>query len=200
MASESNDPEVSTQESPKLGLGAWKFVLLALVIIIGAFAIFVAMQPSDFRVTRSETIAAPPADVFPHVNDLHKWEAWSPWAKRDPDAKNTYAGAEAGEGAVFEWDGNDDIGAGRMTIAESRPAEYIKIDLDFLRPFEASNTSEFTFEPQGDQTVVTWSVYGPQGFIEKAVGLFIDFDEMLGNDFEAGLASMKSVVEGQGGS
>jgi uncharacterized protein YndB with AHSA1/START domain len=169
--------------------------LAAVVALLIVFAGVVAMQPSDFRVVRSTTIAAPPSVVFPHVNDFHAWEAWSPWAKLDPNAKNSFEGPSAGTGAVFTWSGNDEVGEGRMTILESRPDELIRIQLDFVRPMEDTCTVEFAFLPEGDRTAVTWTMSGESNFIGKAVCLFMDMDKLVGGDFEKGLASMKSVVE-----
>jgi uncharacterized protein YndB with AHSA1/START domain len=172
-----------------------KKILIALAVIVAVFAVIVAMQPPEFRVARTATISAPPAAVFAQVNDLHKWEAWSPWAKLDPAMKKTYEGAPAGTGAVHTWAGNNDVGEGRMTIVESRPNELIRFKLEFLKPFTATNTAEFSFKPEGNQTVVTWSMTGENNFIAKALHLFMNMDKMVGGDFEKGLAQMKSVAE-----
>jgi len=129
------------------------------------------------------------------VNSLQKWEAWSPWAKLDPNAKVTFEGPTSGEGAKFSWSGNDKVGVGRQTIMESKPNELIRIKLDFEKPFQATSTAEFTFKPEGDQTLVNWAMYGKNDFMGKAVSLFMDCDKMVGPDFEKGLASMKAVVE-----
>ncbi len=172
-----------------------KIILVSIAVIVVLFVIIVAMQPADFRVTRSATIAAPPDAVFVQVNDLHNWEAWSPWAKLDPAAKSTYEGPAAGVGAAFAWSGNNKIGEGRMTVIESRPNVLVRFKLDFLKPFKASNTAEFTFKPEGNQTAVTWSMYGKNNFLSKAVGLFMNCDKMVGGQFEQGLAQMNSVTE-----
>ena len=171
------------------------YILLGLVALVVVLLIVVSMQPSDFRYTRSATIAALPAKVFEHVNNFHHWEAWSPWAKRDPNCKTTYDGPETGEGAKFAWDGNKEVGAGNMTIIESTPHKKIAIRLEFLKPMKAINTAEFTFTPAGDQTQVTWSMFGKNSFMGKAFGLIVNCDKMIGKDFEQGLATMKSVVE-----
>jgi uncharacterized protein YndB with AHSA1/START domain len=168
-------------------------VLLGIILIA---LIIAALMPADFRVTRSATIAASPADVFPHVNDLRKWEAWSPWDKIDPDLKRTYEGAPEGTGAIYSWEGNKQVGAGRMTITDSKPAERIDIQLEFFRPFAATNQVEFTFIPQGSQTVVSWTMIGKKVFITKLFSLVMSMDKMLGGMFEQGLAQLKGVVEG----
>jgi hypothetical protein len=176
-----------------------KIILIALAVIVVVFVVIVAIQPSDFRITRSAAIAAPPAAVFAQVNDLHNWEAWSPWAKLDPNAKSTYEGPAAGVGAAFTWSGNNKIGEGRMTIIESRPNELVRFKLDFLKPLKGTNTAEFNFKPEGNRTAVTWSMYGKNSFIGKAIGLFINCDKMVGGQFEQGLAQMKSVAEAASG-
>lgn len=172
--------------------------VVAAVLVIGAvaFSIVVAMQPTEFRVVRTATIAAPPAVVFDQVNDFHNWDAWSPWAKLDPDAKNSFEGSEKGEGAIFMWSGNDKIGEGKMTLTQSKPDELIKIKLEFIRPFEDQSDVEFTFEPKEKQTLVTWSMAGQnKDFMSKAFCLVMNMDKMLGSDFEKGLASMKTIAE-----
>jgi hypothetical protein len=170
-------------------------ILITLAIILACFIIVVAMRPSDFRVTRSTTIDAPREGIFEQVNDLHNWEAWSPWAKLDPNAKTTYEGPGAGVGAAFAWSGNSRIGKGRMTITESRPKELVRFKLDFVKPFKGTNTAEFTFRPEGRQTVVQWTMSGKSNFIAKAIGLFVNCEKMVGGQFEQGLAEMKLLAE-----
>ena len=170
-------------------------IFLALAFIAIIFIVVVAGQPDDFAVMRTANIAALPEKVFSEVNDLHRWEAWSPWARLDPNAKSTFSGADSGPGAAMAWDGNKKIGSGRMTITESQPAERIRLRLDFLRPMKATNTAEFRFRPDGGHTVVTWSMAGENNLIGKLFGLFINCDKMCGGDFEKGLASLKSLAE-----
>ncbi len=170
-------------------------ILLALAFIALLFIVVIAGQPNEFKVCRSTKISAPPGAVFPHVNDFHRWEAWSPWAKLDPTCKNTFEGATAGIGAIFSWAGNKKVGEGRMTISESRASDLIRIKLEFFKPFKATNTAEFDFKPDGNQTVVTWSMFGKNNLMGKVFGLIMNCDKMVGGDFEKGLAAMKSVVE-----
>ncbi len=170
-------------------------ILIALAAIVLAFVVVAALQPSDFRVVRSATISAPASAVFAQVNDFHNSEAWSPWEKLDPAMKQTYDGSPAGTGAIYTWAGNNQVGEGRMTLTESRPSELIRIKLEFLKPFAATNTEEFTFKPEGNQTAVTWSMAGKNNFIAKAMCLFMNMDQMVGGQFEKGLAAMKSIVE-----
>jgi uncharacterized protein YndB with AHSA1/START domain len=172
-----------------------KIILIALAVIVIVFVVIVALQTSEFHVARSTTISAPPAAVFVQVNDFHKWEAWNPWGKIDPAMKQTYEGAPAGTGAIYTWAGNNEVGEGRMAIIESRPSELIRVKLEFFKPFAATNTAEFTFKPEANQTVVTWSMFGEKNFMAKAIHLFMNMDKMIGGQFEKGLAEMKSVVE-----
>jgi len=172
-----------------------KKILLALAVIVIVVVVVVAVQPSGFRVERTATISAPAPAVFGQVNDFHNWEAWSPWAKLDPTMRQAFEGAPAGTGAIYTWTGNKQVGEGRMTVTESRPNELIRIRLEFLKPFAATNTAEFAFKPEGNQTVVTWSMVGKNNFIAKAVHLVVNMDRMVGGDFEKGLARMKSVAE-----
>jgi hypothetical protein len=173
------------------------YILIALAAIVLILIAVVAMQPADFRITRKASMAAPQSKVFAQVNDFHLWQAWSPWAKMDPAMKSTYEGPASGTGAIYSWVGNKQVGEGRMTILESRPSDFIRINLEFLKPFKATNTAEFTFQPEGGQTGVTWSMIGKKGFMFKAFGLIMNMDKMVGNDFEKGLAAMKSIVEGK---
>jgi hypothetical protein len=168
-------------------------LLVVTALILVGLVVFIALRPSEFRVARSATIPAPAAVVFEHVNDFHHWNAWSPWAKLDPNAKNTFEGADSGEGAKYHWEGNK-VGAGDMTLLESRPHELIRIRLEFLKPFKATNAVDFTFQPVGEGTRVTWTMTGKNNFIAKAVGLFIDCEKMCGSQFEQGLANLSSTV------
>jgi len=171
-------------------------ILAVVVVIIIVFAVIVALQPADFRVARSTLVAAPPPAVFAQVNDFHKWNAWNPWGKIDPSMKQSYEGAPAGPGAVYTWTGNKEVGEGRMTITDSRPSDLIRVKLEFYKPFAATNTAEFSFVPEGNQTRVTWSIFGEKNFMAKAVHLFMSMDKMIGGQFEKGLADMKAAAEG----
>jgi hypothetical protein len=172
-----------------------KKILIGLAVVLVVLVLVIALQPSHYRVERSAMMNAPAAVVFAQVNDFHKWNAWSPWAKIDPAMKQTFEGAPAGNGAVYAWAGNKDVGEGRMTITDSHPNDLIKIKLEFIKPFAATNATDFTFKPQGDQTAVTWTMSGDNNFIGKAFSLFMNMDKMIGSDFERGLAQMKSVAE-----
>jgi len=172
-----------------------KWILAAVAAVVVIFLAVVALQPSDFRIERSATMAAPAPAVFAQVNDLRSWQAWSPWEKIDPQLKRTYEGPQAGTGAAYAWAGNQDVGEGRMTITESRPGERILINLEFFKPFTAANTAELSFKTAGDDTTVTWSMTGKNNFLSKAICLFVNMDRMVGGMFEQGLQQMKSVVE-----
>jgi uncharacterized protein YndB with AHSA1/START domain len=170
-------------------------ILLALAFIAILFIVIIAGRPDEFTVSRSVKISAPPEKVFPHVNDLHQFQEWSPWAKLDPNAKNSFSGADSGAGAAMAWDGNKKVGAGKMTITDSQPDESIRFKLEFLRPFQATNMAEFNFKSESGQTVVTWSMTGKSNIIFKVFSLFVKCDDMVGKDFAKGLAALKAVVE-----
>ena len=171
------------------------YVFIAALIVIGAIALLIARQPERFSVERSISVAAPPGEVFAQVNDLHNWEQWSPWAKRDPDMSKVYEGQAAGVGAVYRWSGDKQVGEGSNSIIESRPGELIRMQLEFLRPFQASNEVLFRFEPEGEGTRVSWTMTGRNNFISKAVHLVMTMDKLCGGDFELGLAQLKAVSE-----
>src|SRR5262245_56407326 len=171
-------------------------VVAVIAVLLLGFTAMVAMKPNNFRVTRSAKMAAPPAEVFAQVNDFHKWEAWSPWAKLDPNAKNSFEGNTSGEGAIFRWAGNSEVGEGEMTITESREPELIRLKLEFIKPMEDTSDTEFTFKPDGDHTNVTWTMSGTyKTFMSKAMCTLMNMDKMVGGQFEKGLASMKAIVE-----
>jgi len=165
------------------------------VVAIAAILIYAATKPDSFRVQRTATMNAPAEKIFPYIDGLKRWTEWSPYEGRDPAMKRTYSGAESGKGAVYEWDGNDNVGKGRMEIVDSTPPHRVVIKLDFLKPFEGHNMAELTVEPKGGQTIVTWAMYGPSTFMTKLFGTFMDMDDMIGRDFAAGLAKLKTVVE-----
>jgi hypothetical protein len=172
----------------------WK-ILVALVVIVVGLAAVIALQPAAYRVSRSATIAAPAPVVFAQVNDFHRWAAWSPWEKIDPAMKRTYEGPPAGVGASYTWAGKGEVGEGRMTIVESRPSDLIQVKLEFVKPFAGTSVAEFSFKPEGDRTLVTWSMTGDKNFIAKAIHLVMSMDRMIGDQFDKGLAAMKTVAE-----
>jgi hypothetical protein len=173
-----------------------KWVLSGIGIVVAVFLVIVALQPSDFRIERSATMRAPAQAPYAQVNDFHNWGAWSPWEKIDSALKRSYEGPQAGKGASYAWQGNKDVGEGRMTITESRPGELVRIKLEFFKPFAATNTAEFRFKPAGpDSTAVTWTMTGENNFLSKAICVFVNMDQMVGGMFEQGLTQMKTVVE-----
>lgn len=175
-----------------------KIVAILAAIVVAAVAgilIYAATKPDSFRVERSATIKAPPDKIFALIANLRGWGAWSPYEKKDPDMKRTFSGAASGKGAVYEWDGNRNVGQGRMEIVEATPPSKIAIKLDFIKPFAGHNTAEFTMVPAGDNTTVTWAMYGPSPYVAKVMGTLFNMDRMIGNDFEAGLAVLKTVAE-----
>jgi len=174
-----------------------KKIAIAVGVLIGALLIYAATQPDTFRIQRAATIKAPPERIFGVLNDFLRWESWSPWEKKDPAMKRTFSAVTSGKGAVYAWEGNRDVGQGRMEIAESVPPSKVAIKLDFVKPFETHNIVEFTLESQGDSTNVAWVMQGPMLYISKLITVFVNMDSMVGKDFEAGLANLKTVTENQ---
>jgi uncharacterized protein YndB with AHSA1/START domain len=170
-------------------------IAIVLALVIAAVLILAATKPATFRVERAATLKAPAEKIFPLIADFRQWLNWSPWEGRDPQLKRTYSGAERGKGSVYAWDGNKNVGSGRMEILEATSPSKVVIKLDFLKPFEAHNTAEFTMLPQGGATNVTWVMHGPAPFMSKVMQVFMNMDRMIGKDFETGLANLKTITE-----
>jgi hypothetical protein len=170
-------------------------IAVILAIAIAAVLILAATKPDMFRIQRALTMKAPAEAIFPLISDFHRWGGWSPWENRDPAMKRGFSGAESGKGSVYGWEGNKNVGTGRMEIIEASAPSRVVIKLDFLKPFEAHNTAEFTMLPKENATEVTWAMYGPASFLSKLMHVFIDMDTMIGRDFEAGLANLKMLTE-----
>lgn len=172
-----------------------KTIAIAVVVSLAVVLIYAATKPDSFRIQRSISIKAPPEKIFPLINDFHRWEAWSPWEKIDPALKRTYGGNPSGKGAVYEWNGNKDIGRGRMEITESSPPSKVTLKLDFIKPFESHNMVDFTLAPHDDSTTVTQAMYGPSPYISKLMDLLFSMDKMVGQKYEEGLANLKTLAE-----
>jgi len=169
-------------------------IFVVLLVLIGAVAVFAASRPDAFRVQRTARIKAAPDKIAPLIEDFHRWQTWSPWESLDPTMKRSYSGAPRGVGAVYEWEGHRNVGAGRMQITEAAPTRIV-IALDFLRPFAAHNVATFTLEPRGDATEVTWTMDGRHVFPAKVMGLFVNMDRMVGSYFETGLTRLRTASE-----
>lgn len=171
------------------------FAILALAVI---FLVAAATREPNYTVTRSASLAAPRDVAYAQVADFHAWHRWSPWARLDTNMKTEFQGAPAAVGSSYYWTGNDKVGEGRMTIAQAMPGSQLGIKLEFMRPFASVNSSEFTFAPEAAGTRVTWTMKGNKGgLIGKAFSMFMDFDKMVGADFERGLANLKTVAEAE---
>jgi hypothetical protein len=172
------------------------FIAIALVIVAAVATVLVlaSTKPDSFKVQRSARIYAPPEKIVAALSDFHGWESWSPWERLDPDMKRDYSGPAKGKGAVYAWKGNSKVGEGRMEITEVAPAR-VDINLDFLKPFPASNKVNFTLQPKGEGTDVIWSMVGQVPFVAKIFHVFVDMDRMVGQQFETGLANLKTIVE-----
>jgi len=171
-----------------------KKIAVVVVVLIAGVLVFAATKPDTFRVQRSASIKAPPEKIAAVLGDFHAWQAWSPWEKMDPAMKRSYSGAEKGKGAAYAWEGNGKVGQGRMEITDAAPSR-VALNLDFIKPFEAHNKVVFTLTPKGDATEVNWAMQGPVPYMAKIVHVFMDMDSMVGKDFEAGLANLKTITE-----
>jgi len=171
-----------------------KIILVVIVLLVGGVLLVASTRPDALHVERAADVKAPPEKIFPLINDFHSWGSWSPYEKKDPGMKRTYSGATAGKGAIYEWDGNSDVGQGRMEILDSTPSQ-IRIKLDFMKPLEGHDIATFTMKPDGNATTVTWAMDGPTPFLGKLIGVFMNMDTMIGTDLEAGLANLKTLTE-----
>ena len=170
-------------------------ILIIFVVIIAAVLIYAATRPNDFVVSRSASIKAPAEAIFPLINDFRRWPEWSPFEKLDPAMRRTLSGADSGIGAAYAWEGNSKAGKGSMEITASVPFSQVSLKLDFEKPFRANNIVDFSLSPSGDATTVTWAMRGARPFIAKLMGLFMDFDNLIGKDFEAGLDNLRRLAE-----
>lgn len=170
-------------------------IIIIVMMLIAAVLVYAATKSDTFRIQRSTGIKAPPDKVFVLINDFHNWQKWSPWENMDLEMTRAHSGASAGKGAVYEWEGNKKVGKGRMEIIETSPSSRIMIQLDFIQPFERHNMAEFTLRAERESTSIAWAMYGKSPYIAKLMGLFINFDNLVGKDFETGLSGMKAVAE-----
>jgi len=172
-----------------------KSIVIVLIAVVGAVLGYAMTRPDTFSVQRAVSIKAPPEKIFPLIDDFHRWPLWSPWEKMDPEMKRTYSGPPSGKGSAYAWQGNSKVGEGRMEILDGPPPSKVVIKLDFIKPFEGHNTATFLLVPKGEATDVTWTMDGPSPFVAKLMGVFMNMDKMIGNDFEAGLANLKAAAE-----
>jgi hypothetical protein len=176
------------------------FEIIAIIAVVLAIAIAIvlilaATKPNTFSVERAATVKAAPEKIFPLIDDFHQWGSWSPYETKDPAMKRSFSGAASGKGAVYGWEGNKNVGSGRMEILDTSVPSKVVIKLDFFTPFEGHNAAEFTILPQGDVTSVTWLMHGPASFVHKVMQVFMNLDKMIGKDFEVGLANLKRLTE-----
>jgi hypothetical protein len=178
----------------------WEIVIIAVVVLIAAVLVLAAIKPDKISVQRTTSINAAPDKIFPFINDFNRWRLWSPYENKDPAMKRTVSGTASGKGAVYEWNGNSQVGKGRIEITEASAPTSVTIKLDMIKPMEGHNIVNFTLEPRGGatqaaSTEVTWAMRGSCAYTAKLLGLFLDMDKMIGKDFEAGLANLKTLAE-----
>jgi hypothetical protein len=172
-----------------------KKIIIVIVVLIAGILLYATTRPDTFQVQRSAAIKAPPQKIFPLINDFKRWDAWSPWENKDPAMKRTFSATTSGKGATYAWEGNKEVGKGRMEITESAPSSAVALKLEFLEPFESRAAVRFALEPKGELTQVTWTMNGPMPYISKVITIFCDMDAMIGKDYETGLANLKAVAE-----
>jgi hypothetical protein len=173
----------------------FKTIAAVAVVLVGALLGFAGTRPDSLHVERTATIKAAPDKIFPLIADFHRWSSWSTYEKVDPAMKRDYSGAANGTGAVYEWEGNMQVGQGRMEILDASQPSRVTIRLDFIKPLEGHDVAEFTLVPQGDSTTVTWTMDGPTPYVGKLIGVFLNMDAMIGDQFETGLANLKAIAE-----
>lgn len=172
------------------------FILGLIGLAIAGVLLVAGLRPNHFRLQRTATIAASPEAIYAELEDLRRWQTWSPWEDIDPALRRTYSGPATGTGSVYEWTSdNAKAGVGRMTITEARVPSKLVIQLDFIKPIRATNTAEFTLQAQDSGTAVTWAMYGPSPFVSRLFGLIFNMDKMIGADFEKGLSRLKALTE-----
>lgn len=172
-----------------------KRIFLVLGVVLAIFVAYVATRPGVYKVERSLVMNASVSEVFPRVVIFRKWTTWSPWANLDPGMKVEYSGPKGGVGSVYYWKGNDRVGEGRMTMTGALKDQLVEIKLEFIKPWEQTSKTTFTFQPEGSGTKVTWSMTGERDFVGKLFGLFMDMDKMVGPDFEKGLLALKTQAD-----
>ena len=172
-----------------------KKIAIVIVLLVAGILLYATTRPDTFQVQRSAAIKAPPEKIFPLINDFKRWKAWSPWENKDPAMKRTFSATTSGKGATYAWEGNREVGKGRMEITESAPSSAVALKLEFLEPFENQAAVRFALEPKDETTQVTWTMNGPMPYISKVITIFCDMDAMIGKDYETGLANLKAVAE-----
>lgn len=173
----------------------FKYLIIVLAVVLGGVLVYAASRPDTFSVERRISIDAPPDEIFPLINDLHRFTQWSPYEQKDPSMNRNHSGAALGVGAIYAWDGDGEVGQGSMEITESSEPSRVTIQLDFVRPFKARNIVDFTLVPTGKATEVTWAMHGPSPYVSKVMGVFFNMDRMVGRDFESGLVKLKALAE-----
>jgi uncharacterized protein YndB with AHSA1/START domain len=171
-----------------------KVILISVVAAVGLLLIYAATRPDNFRIERSVRIEAPPERVYGLIDDLHQFNRWNPFLRKDPAAQGTYSGTPSGQGARYAWQG-EKVGVGQMEIVDTTAPANVTMNLDFIKPFEAHNIADFTLKPEAGATQVTWAMHGPAPFLSKLMQVFVSMDRMVGKDFEDGLSNLKTLAE-----
>ena len=168
---------------------------IILVALLGAFLVYVALRPSEMRVSREIVAQATPEVIFPHINNSEKANAWMPWKDSDPEVKMSYSGPAEGVGSKSSWDSKGQMGTGEALVIESVANQVVKTQLTYTKPFQMSQLAEISLTPVDGGTKIKWSVSGHVGYFFRLLGVFMDCDKMVGNEFEKGLLNLKNRVE-----
>lgn len=171
-----------------------KVILIAVVAAVGLVLVYAATRPDNFRIERSVRIEAPPERIYGLIDDLHQFNRWNPFLRKDPATQGTYSGTPGGKGARYAWQ-SEKVGVGQMEIVETAAPSNVTMKLDFIKPFEAHNIADFTLKPEAGATQVTWAMHGPSPFLSKLIEVFVSMDRMVGKDFEDGLSNLKTLAE-----
>jgi hypothetical protein len=172
-----------------------KAIAIGAAVVVGGILVLAALRPDTFQVRRSATIKAKPEQIFPLINDLHRFNTWNPFDNKDPKQKRSYSGPDSGKGAAYAFDGDKNVGKGSLEILDSAPASKVTMALRMVEPFQVDNQVVFTLAPDGAATEVTWAMQGAVPYFAKIIHLFVNMDRMVGTQFEAGLASLKAIAE-----
>lgn len=170
-------------------------ILGVVAVAAAAASLYIATRPDHFHIERSAQVNAPADAAFALINDFHQWGQWSPYEKLDPNLERRFEGPSSGPGSVYAYKGNSDVGEGRMTILESRPGQLVTIQLEFIKPFEATNQATFKLEPSGAGTRVTWSMSGRNTLMGKVMSPFMD--GFIGKSMEQGLAALDTSAQAE---
>lgn len=174
-----------------------KKVLIVLVVLIAIPLVAALFLKKDYGVEREVVIAKPKAEVFNYVKYLKNQDDFSKWGSMDPDMKKSYTGTDGTVGFIAAWESdNEDVGSGEQEIKKIVEGERIDYELRFKEPFESVSQAFLTTESvETGQTKVKWGFNGHMDYPMNLMLVFMDFETMIGNDFDTGLTTLKGILE-----